>query len=83
MSGFVRGAANEFDRTFGHTFGVQIGSGNHGPPAAPPTAPTQDVAANAAKDQLDLLRRRRGVLSNIYAGGNSSAPAVAKTTLGN
>ena len=83
MSGFIRGAANEFDRTFGHTFGVQIGSGNMGPPPAPPAPPSQDAAANAAKQQQDLLRKRRGVLANIFGGSSGSQPAVTKATLGN
>lgn len=52
-------------------------------PIAPPGAPTQDAAANAAQSQTDLLRRRRGVMANIYAGGGAGAPPVAsKSTLG-
>ena len=54
-------------------------------PIAPPGAPTQDTAANAAQAQQDALRRRRGVLSTIYGGGSSSGtPTVAgKSQLGN
>lgn len=53
-------------------------------PIAPPGAPTQDTAANAAQSQQDALRKRRGVLSTIYGGGSSSgSPAVSsKSTLG-
>lgn len=52
-------------------------------PVAPPTAPTQDTAANAALQQQDLLRRRRGVFGNIFAGGAAPAPTTStKTTLG-
>jgi len=52
-------------------------------PVAPPTAPTQVTAANAALQQQDMLRRRRGVFANIFAGGSAPAPATAtKSTLG-
>lgn len=52
-------------------------------PLPPPGPPTQDVAANAAQQQQDILRKRRGVLSNIYAGGAAGAPDVAsKSQLG-
>lgn len=49
----------------------------------PPIIPNQDAAANAASAQTDLLRKRRGVMSNIFAGGNAAPPQVAtKSTLG-
>lgn len=52
-------------------------------PVAPPTAPTQDTAANASLQQQDLLRKRRGVFGNIFAGGAAPAPTTAtKSTLG-
>lgn len=52
-------------------------------PIAPPTAPTQDTAANAALQQQDMLRRRRGVFANIFAGGAAPTPATAtKSALG-
>lgn len=52
-------------------------------PIAPPTAPTQDTAANAGLQQQDLLRRRRGVFANIFAGGAAPTPTTAtKSTLG-
>lgn len=52
-------------------------------PIAPPTAPTQDTAANASLQQQDLLRRRRGVFANIFAGGAAPTPTTAtKSTLG-
>lgn len=47
-----------------------------------PGPPNQDVAANAAREQADLLRRRRGVLANIYAGASSAGVAPAKANLG-
>ena len=53
--------------------------------AAPPLpgAPTADVAANDATQVQDDIRRRRGVLANIYAGQNPSDPTnVLKTQLG-
>lgn len=60
------------------------GLGGHGgPPTAgtPPTPPTLDTAANAANQQDDLMRRRRGILANIYAGGSTPAPTVASKQL--
>lgn len=49
----------------------------------PPIIPNQDVAAQAAMGETDMLRKRRGVMSNIFAGGNAAAPQVAsKSTLG-
>jgi hypothetical protein len=52
-------------------------------PLPPPGPPTQDTAANAAMQQNDLLRRRRGVYGNIFAG-NAPAPQTAtKSLLGN
>jgi hypothetical protein len=52
-------------------------------PIAPPTAPTQDTAANANLQQQDLLRRRRGVFANIFSGGAAPAPSTAtKSNLG-
>ena len=51
-------------------------------PPPVPSAPTQDLAANAAMQSQDEMRRRRGVLSNIYGGGSSStAPSVGSNTL--
>lgn len=40
-------------------------------PEAPPPAPTIDDAAQQ-RDSVDRLRKRRGVLANIFAGGGSS-----------
>lgn len=51
-------------------------------PAKPPSAPTEDTAANAANQASDLARKRRGVLANIYAGNNQDfKPQVAVKTL--
>lgn len=50
-------------------------------PGAPPPAPTIDDAQIAAS-RSDRLRRRRGMLANIYAGSSaSSTPSVAVKTL--
>ena len=66
------------------TFGLVDPFAGSAAPPPPPSPPTQDVAANAAKQQLDFLRRRRGVLGNIFAGAGQTAPATTtKATLGN
>lgn len=50
----------------------------------PPQVPNPNDAANAAQSQTDALRMRRGLLSNIYAGGAAGQPppVSGKTTLG-
>lgn len=51
----------------------------------PPEPPSQDTAANAANQQALLMRRRRGVLSNIFAGNqntNTGATGGGATQLG-
>jgi len=53
--------------------------------AAAPKAPNQDTAANSAQQQSDYLRRRRGVLANIFGGNQpNSAPVTtsSKSLLG-
>lgn len=45
-----------------------------------PGAPTIDDAVKSRQDQ-DRLRRRRGVLANIYGGAGASAPSVGVKTL--
>lgn len=47
-----------------------------------PAEPTIDEAAKN-RDDLDMIRRRRGVLSNIYGGADTSgtAPTVGTKTL--
>lgn len=50
-------------------------------PLAPPNVPTLDSAENATNQQQDQMRRRRGVLSNIYAGQNAQNPTVSSKTL--
>jgi hypothetical protein len=45
-------------------------------------AVTQDTAANTALQQQQLLARCRGVLANISAGNQATAPTVSKTALG-
>jgi len=54
-------------------------------PPAPPGVVNPNDAMNAAQGQTDAMRMRRGMLSNIYAGGNaasSAAPVTGKVTLG-
>ncbi len=54
-------------------------------PREPPSVPSLDQATLGSQQQQDLMRRRRGVVGNIFAGGNTSAPAPAtagKTLLG-
>jgi len=48
----------------------------------PPAIPNVNDAANAAQQQTDEMRARRGLLANIYAGASSQAPVVGKTQLG-
>ena len=49
---------------------------------SPPPVPNSNDAANAAQQQADALRQRRGVLSNIYVGSQSTPAVSGKTTLG-
>jgi hypothetical protein len=51
------------------------------PPTAP-APPNPDVAANAAQQNADQLRARRGLLANIYAGGQGAQAVSGKTQLG-
>lgn len=51
------------------------------PPAAP-GVPNPNDAANAAQSQMDAMRMRRGLMSNIYAGASNTAPVTGKTQLG-
>jgi hypothetical protein len=54
-------------------------------PKAPPPAPgipNPNDAANAAQAQMDAMRMRRGLMANIYAGGQNSAPVSGTTQLG-
>lgn len=52
------------------------------PKVQTPSAPTIDDAAQR-EQEADRVRRRRGVLANIFGGTSSGAgPTVAKTTLG-
>lgn len=57
---------------------------NFTPKTPPPTpgVPNPNDAANNARALTDQMRMRRGLLSNIYAGGGSSAPVTGKTQLG-
>ena len=50
--------------------------------AATPHAPSQDNAANAAQQQSDYLRKRRGILGNIFGGQQpNSTPVVSQKSL--
>ena len=51
-------------------------------PPPPPGPPNPNDAANAALAQTDAMRARRGLLANIYAGGQNQQPVTGKTTLG-
>lgn len=83
MTGVVNWFAKKADQLGGHTFGYQLGSYTHKAPQ-PEAPPTQDVAANASKQNQDLLRRRRSVMANIFAGNSASAPpTTSKSQLGN
>lgn len=52
----------------------------HIPP--PPGVPNPNDAANAAQSLTDSMRMRRGLMSNIYAGSQTSAPVTGKSQLG-
>ena len=50
--------------------------------ASMPRAPNQDTAANAAQQQADSLRRRRGILGNIFGGQQpNTTPVVSSKQL--
>ncbi len=51
-------------------------------PAPPPAVPNPNDATNAAQQQTDQMRMRRGLLANIYAGASNSQPVSGKTQLG-
>lgn len=46
-----------------------------------PAAPTLDEAGQRELE-ADRIRRRRGVLANIFGGGSGAGPTVSKSTLG-
>lgn len=49
---------------------------------APPPIPDPNAAANAAQQQTDAMRVRRGLYANIYGGNATGTPSVGKQTLG-
>lgn len=51
-------------------------------PPPTPGVPNPNDAANAAQNQTDAMRLRRGLMANIYAGAGSQQPVVGKTQLG-
>lgn len=73
-----------------HTWSRATGIGGYpasraqieGRPPPPPGIPNPNDAANAAQQQTDALRARRGLLANIYAGSSQQQPVVGKTQLG-
>lgn len=86
MSGFIkplRKVSKKIDPLYEWNPAPQIGEAFEPqkiPDPIPP--PTIDEAQRNRQDQ-DRLRRRRGVLANIYGGGSgSAAPSVGKATLG-
>lgn len=55
------------------------GRNNYGEPAVIPPlppAPTLGNAQRGANQQEDFLRRRRGVLANLYGGGSGNASSA-------
>lgn len=48
----------------------------------PPGPPNPNDASNAAQEQTDAMRMRRGMLANIYAGVGGGSPVVGRTQLG-
>lgn len=89
MSNYIPGKRKLFRKVVPHELlaskinaGYEIGKGMAPPelPAMPeiPAAPTIDDAQKN-RNQQDRLRRRRGVLANIYAGASGGG---AKATLG-
>lgn len=78
MSGVLTSFGHLWDRVLGHTVGIKIGNATPRAPIAPP--PTTDEAAMQTQD-LDRIRRRQGVLANIYGGSGSSTPTVGQKTL--
>ena len=83
-------------QTVGTWFGIHKGAtggaekslyGSNGAtnPVPPPPPPNMDDASTAARQSQDMMRQRRGVLANIYAGnspGSGVAPVGVKTALG-
>lgn len=80
MSGIATSFGHLWDRVLGKTVGIKIGNATPRAPLAPP--PNADDAAMQTQD-LDRIRRRQGVLANIFAGSSTSAnaPSVGQKTL--
>lgn len=54
-------------------------------PPPSPGVPDPNAAANASQNLTDQMRMRRGLMANIYAGGQTGAasqPVSGKTALG-
>lgn len=71
------GAKGEYDK-----LGSSVGIEPKPPVPPPPGVPGLNDAANAARTQTDLMRQRRGLLANIFAGASSQQPVTGKTQLG-
>lgn len=60
---------------------IALASRKQNPPPTPPV-PNQNAAENAAQQQADMLRQRRGMLANIYGGQTMQQPVSGKSQLG-
>jgi hypothetical protein len=81
----VAGVADPLSRVDGGKLDVGYDLFKPKTPPAPPQVPNPNDAANAAQSLTDSMRMRRGLLANIYAGGQTgaaSAPVTGKTQLG-
>jgi hypothetical protein len=81
MSALMHTFGHQWDRIFGRVTGTQLGSYYKAPPN-PAAPPTQDTAANAAIQQDTLMRLRRGVYGNIFAGNAATPQTSTKSNLG-
>jgi hypothetical protein len=57
-----------------------LSKGGGGEVQEEPGVPLIDTAMRQ-REMADRLRRRRGILANIYGGGNSATPSVGTKTL--
>lgn len=82
----VGGPAGSAAALAGAFAGGVVGSGilSPGAPKVPalPKPPTLDTATQGSLDNQDQIARRKGVIANVFAGGNAAPPSVGKTTLG-
>lgn len=81
-----KGSKRVWNNTIGKLYsGTQIGTEGVGQPKQPaaPEIPSPPTTDDALKNQQesDRIRKRRGVLANIFAGSNAAAPTVGTKTL--